>query len=310
MTGKKVAQTKIDLSFMWQRPCLFEGHFAMRKEAFINYYICKCNSIAYRWFCGYRKPVNQGGCQFEKRGVVGSAQQSGRMRKFIFAMTALAHVVALGCLEVSAHWRVDELAAPPLHIQLAFFRPQLAKPLSAPPAQRRGGRLSAAPKPSRQPPPEVVVPDLMQPEERPPEESLLNAQEPLAEDLGTAAGVKGGVAVGAIEGAVKEVAPSASPAAVPLVVSGAELAKQCLSCPAPSLLPQFRKSGAVVAMKLRLCLDALGSISLLEILEGVAPFADQAVLATVKSWRYSPYQSTAGPHPVCARLHFAFLGRQ
>lgn len=234
-----------------------------------------------------------------------------RGRRAPFAVSAAVHLLALLGFELVRCWHVDELSPPPLRISLSFSVPQLSKSVDAPASVRKGGRHArAAAKPITPTlQPHQELPELVQPADPAPVPEALNSELPTANASGSVDGVEGGTSPGSSQSVGSDVGANTHAPAPPSMVSGAELAKRCLSCPAPSLLPRYRKAGTVIAMKLRLCLDVKGEISLLELLQGVAPQADLAVLDTIKTWRYLPYQTEAGPQAVCARLHFAFVGR-
>ena len=82
--------------------------------------------------------------------------------------------------------------------------------------------------------------------------------------------------------------------------------KSCSSCPLPRLPPAFTRIGTVHDMLIRICVGADGQVASVRVLRGIGAAADQSVVATVATWRFSPYRIGDRPVPFCYPTRFLF----
>jgi len=241
----------------------------------------------------------------------GVSRRLARRRLVVLLGSLMVHAIALGYFTARSFWFVEELAAPQLRVGLSFQNPALTQDAPAP---VRAGR----PMRKRRPSPSTPTEPLSTPE---PEATVNNTTAMEADDalpVGDVAGAATGEAQGAFGGeghALTSTVPMAAPPppppppAAPLQVSSAAMARQCISCPPPSLLPHHRRPGVSAVFVARFCIDEHGQQRELALLEGIADDADTAILNVLRAWRHNPYIGTSGPTKACTRIRFVFVGR-
>jgi TonB family protein len=82
--------------------------------------------------------------------------------------------------------------------------------------------------------------------------------------------------------------------------------KSCLACELPHLPPAFMRIGTVHDMLVKICVNAEGRVTSATVLRGVSPAADAGVVATLLTWRFSPYAVEGRPVPFCYVSRFVF----
>jgi hypothetical protein len=208
------------------------------------------------------------------------------------ALSVSAHIVALTLVLTWVFSHVEELE--PTRIPVVFGT------LLAPPPPD-----PAPPPVAPEPPPEphharavrrpVVVSRVVSP---PPAPEAIEPIEPIDAPVTIAAG-RGHSAVGCV--------PRCTEAPVHLPPRVAE--KRCLSCPQPHLTPVYVRLGLEQVLLVKTCVDVRGSVSSVDVVQGLDARADAGVKATVRGWTFSPHLLDGHPVPFCYDTRFIFSMR-
>jgi hypothetical protein len=225
--------------------------------------------------------------------LTGSRGPGSRRSWSLLAAVAL-HVVAAASAVGVAAWKVEELETKEKVI--ITFNPVTIPPLAAqpaPPAVKANEHRRADPlKPSPR----------VRPRHQP---SAIPPTAPSAPTVGPATDTGDGDGPGTDTPCPP--GASCSGLAAPARMLPPQVGeKRCLSCPLPRLPPAFRQLGAVLTVLARICADATGRTTKVDILRGLGGDVDQQIAAVLAAWRFAPLQLDGRPVPFCYVSRFVF----
>jgi hypothetical protein len=223
--------------------------------------------------------------------LMGSRGPGSRRSWSLLAAVAL-HVVAAATAVGLAAWKVEELDTKEKVI--ITFNPVTIPPLAAAPApqpvkaneHRRADPLKPSPR----------VRPRNQPSAIPPTEIGAKPEEP-----GDGPGIGPGSDTPCPPGAT-----CTDVAAPPRMLPPRVGEKRCLSCPLPRLPPAYRQMGSVLVVLARICADATGRTTKVDILRGLGGDVDQQIAGVLQTWRFAPLELDGRPVPFCYVSRFVF----
>jgi protein TonB len=224
---------------------------------------------------------------------------SSRTRRVVTVGMSLAvHVGIIAAVLLGGFMRVEELPAPPTVLTVVVAKPPPPPP--AAPALPRAARRT--PPPLHATPPELTVPELAPEPKRAVSSAATDASEtdsPDAQDRGEPGGLGSGPGLGEPGNA------PAQGAGPPKLLAPNVGESQRLSGEMPAYTAQARAANIAGAVMAKVCVDTHGSVTSVAILRGL-PMLDETVSATVRSWRYRPFQFNGHALPFCHVARFEF----
>jgi len=225
------------------------------------------------------------------------AQRRRRTRKgtLMAAGSVALHVGAVGVLVFVSLFRVEEVAPPAVTVTF-FAEAAPPPPPPPPPPPRRSTPRIERPKVE----PTQIVQPTDKPVEQPPE------PEPAQEAEGVEGGVEGGVAGGVVGGVLgglptSELPPPPKPTFVPPTV----LSRQRMGGEDPPYPAAARAAGLEATITVKICADASGHVTGVDVVRGHPAF-DDAIVGAVRRWRYRPHIVDGKPVPICGIANFVF----
>jgi protein TonB len=262
--------------------------------------------------------------RFFEELVDSSRTKRSRAKALLLPVTAALHVIVLAGVVLVPLLTSQDMpeVTKAGGIRAFFVEPVAAPPPPPPPPAPPKAAAVSAPKPTKiEAPKPVVEPKFVAPVETPPElpqQEVVGTEGLALADAGVAGGVEGGVAggveggvvggveggeVGGVEGGTVggqvggEVGGEPEPPAGPVRVGGnIKEPKKLRNVPPvyPDVAKQARVQGVVV---LEATIDPSGRVDNVRVLRGV-PLLNEAALAAVKKWVYSPTLLNGTPVPV------------
>jgi outer membrane biosynthesis protein TonB len=210
-------------------------------------------------------------------------------RSLAVGISIALHVLLFGYLSIRGAWTVEELSAPQVVVTFWNGLKPGAPPLFGEPqpaAREKPASRSSKPTPAITP--RAVPVSLVGPSQ------------------GTGTGVTGDpngdpLAKPCVDGACAGGDPP-PPHYLPPKVGE----KACVACQTPQLPPAYLRLGNTYAILVRICANKQGTVDSVKVLQGLGGAADDSVVATVATWRYSPYQIEGRPVPFCYNTRFVF----
>jgi TonB family protein len=100
--------------------------------------------------------------------------------------------------------------------------------------------------------------------------------------------------------------PGTPPRSLPPEAGRAQLAIDPTVAPyLPRVPPELAGTGAQSTVLLRICVSAAGSVDRVFTMKGGNPRIDAAIVQTVRTWKYKPYQVDGRPVPFCTTLRYS-----
>lgn len=241
--------------------------------------------------------------------LLAKEERRPKLRKQLMLTVSLAlHGVLLVVGIVHSFWTVEELAPPSLAVTLHLGAP----PPPPPPPAARKASASSKPKakatdarPDRIVAPKEVSKDI--PKEEPKKEE--------EEDKGQQGGVEGGV-VGGVVGGTLGAVPTAKVEVkeVPKMLTPQVGRQQLLIDPERDeykvkVPPALRQQDMRFAAILKICVNAQGTVTSVQVLRGADPTIDGQFPIVMSRWRYKPYTIDGRPVPFCYPLRYEISTR-
>jgi protein TonB len=216
-------------------------------------------------------------------------------------VSVAAHALAVGAVVILPVFSEEELPETAGEARAFFATPlDVAPPPPPPPPPPPAGRVA----PPAEPPRPTRIDEFVAPVEVPAEVAPERGLE-LGLEGGVAGGVEGGVPGGVVGGIVGGLADAPPPRREPVRVGGSIKEPRKFKDVAPVYPPlaiQGRVEGVVV---LECVVDVQGRVQEVRVLRGV-PLLDEAALAAVRQWVYTPTLVNGVPVPVVMTVTVTF----
>lgn len=232
----------------------------------------------------------------------------------LVGFSVAVHLIVILAFVAQSFWAISKLAVPEAGVKVAVAPPPPPPP---PPAAKRKKKKKKVDKVRKPRPKETTQPVKIEDPSEVDDDYVPDD----SEDFGVEGGVEGGVAggvPGGIPGGVPGGPPPPPPAPkvediAPKIVPQVALEQQRLSgekhiVPSDEVKLQIKREGKTrVVTTVKMCLSSGGVVNKLTMLKSSGyPTYDQAIKATMRSWRYRPFMVNGKPVPVCTSVTFIY----
>ena len=209
-----------------------------------------------------------------------------KWRRVTYSLSLGLHAGLLVVGAVYSFWHVEELSPPSVSVTFLAGAPPPPPP-PPPPKKKKSETKVVKPTEIVQPKPNQIV----QPKEKPPE--------PEEEDDGVEGGVEGGVAGGVVGGTVGSTG-NAPVMLAPNVGNSQNITDMSDPRYKPTLPPQLNRAGMMVWGLYKICVNAQGAVTTVNVMKPADPLVDNDWTAKMKLWKYRPYSVNGRAVPFCA----------
>ena len=248
------------------------------------------------------------------------SQQRAKPKGWQRAMLAVSIVLHAGALIagiVHSLWQVEEMPLPSLQVMLAEAPPPPPPP-PPPPAAKKASDSRPKTRPIEPKTQDLVVPkDKPDPQPKPVAEEAEGGQDdgqPGGVQGGVVGGVQGGVLGGVVGSPPPPPPPPAPKASGPKMLSAKLGRGQLLINPNDEryrvkLPPPLARSGETYVALLKVCVNAQGGVTGVQLIKGATPAIDGQFPSVIGRWRYKPLIVDGVPTPFCYPLRYEVSGR-
>jgi len=215
------------------------------------------------------------------------------MRRWMFALSAFVHGLALGLILLFGAIHVAELPSP---VRATFISVASAPPPPPPPPGKATTHAINAHRVVRA---KIAAPVVI-------DDSDAEGDEP--EGGGERGGVPGGQIGGVIGGVLGGILggtglPEPTPPREPPTIPAAQV--QVVYGAVPPYLEEAKAAGIHGVVTAKICVTASGTVSSVAILRSLR-MLDESVKRTISTWRYKPWVAAGQAHAFCHVAQFAF----